>query len=101
MNLDGLNYEELEEELEIKRTEFKDVTNALNKLKEVLNDLSDVSYDGAAASYNKLQEEYDLIDEIKTGLKIDIEDIEEQMAVLEDTYDDRSEREHEYWASQF
>lgn len=96
-----MDYEELEEELKTKRSELKNIKHALEKLKEVLSNIGDITYEGVNASFDKLEEEYNFLGEVKTGLKIDIDDIENQMAILEDAYDEFAERNSEYWASQF
>ena len=99
MSYDEMSYEELEEALNTKITDLQNVKHAIEKLQEALNDIADIEYDGIGASYNNLETEKDALDDIRLGIETDIEEIEYNMSILEDTYDlkaELKEREREY-----
>ena len=95
-NYEGMNYEELTEEQDLLITMLTDVKNALADLDRALNNLADVGTDVINKLYDELEDIRNVLDEEKTGIEIDLEEIESQMRILEDTYDEYDERNREY-----
>lgn len=100
-NYEDMNYEELTEEQDLLITMLTDVKNALADLDRALNNLADVGTDVIGTDvinklYDELEDIRNVLDEEKTGIEIDLEEIESQMRILEDTYDEYDERNREY-----
>lgn len=95
-NYEDMNYEELTEEQDLLITMLTDVKNALADLDRALNNLADVGTDVINKLYDELEDIRNVLDEEKTGIEIDLEEIESQMRILEDTYDEYDERNREY-----
>lgn len=95
-NYEDMNYEELTEEQDLLITMLTDVKNALADLDRALNNLADVGTDVINKLYDELEDIRNVLDEEKTGIEIDLEEIETQMRILEDTYDEYDERNREY-----
>lgn len=95
-NYEDMNYEELTEEQDLLITMLTDVKNALADLDRALNNLADVGTDVINKLYDELENIRNVLDEEKTGIEIDLEEIESQMRILEDTYDEYDERNREY-----
>ena len=95
-NYEDMNYEELTEEQDLLITMLTDVKNALADLDRALNNLADVGTDVINKLYDELEDIRNVLDEEKTGIEIDLEEIEAQMRILEDTYDEYDERNREY-----
>lgn len=95
-NYEDMNYEELVEEQDLLITMLTDVKNALADLDRALNNLADVGTDVINKLYDELEDIRNVLDEEKTGIEIDLEEIESQMRILEDTYDEYDERNREY-----
>lgn len=93
---DEMTHKELEEALEIKDIELKDMQNALEDLEKALHNIADVDYEGADKLYDDLYELKDTLEEMITFIKMDIEEIDNCMQILEDAYDDYDERMREY-----
>lgn len=101
MGYDEMTREELEAAQEVLIIHLNDVKDMIEHLEKALNDIADVDYDGADGLYDYL---YQALDDSKTmlnNIKIDLDDIENQMAIIDDMYDEFAERNSEYWASQF
>lgn len=95
-NYEDMNYEELVEEQDLLITMLTDVKSALADLDRALNNLADVGTDVINKLYDELEDIRNVLDEEKTGIEIDLEEIESQMRILEDTYDEYDERNREY-----
>lgn len=95
-NYEDMNYDELVEEQDLLITMLTDVKNALADLDRALNNLADVGTDVINKLYDELEDIRNVLDEEKTGIEIDLEEIESQMRILEDTYDEYDERNREY-----
>lgn len=95
-NYEDMNYDELVEEQDLLITMLTDVKNALADLDRALNNLADVGTDVINKLYDELEDIRNVLDEEKTGIEIDLEEIETQMRILEDTYDEYDERNREY-----
>lgn len=95
-NYEDMNYEELVEEQDLLITMLTDVKNALADLDRALNNLADVGTDVINKLYDELEDIRNVLDEEKTGIEIDLGEIESQMRILEDTYDEYDERNREY-----
>lgn len=95
-NYEDMNYEELVEEQDLLITMLTDVKNAIADLDRALNNLADVGTDVINKLYDELEDIRNVLDEEKTGIEIDLEEIEAQMRILEDTYDEYDERNREY-----
>lgn len=95
-NYEDMNYEELTEEQDLLITMLTDVKNALADLDRALNNLADVGTDVINKLYDELEDIRNVLDEEKTGIEIDLEEIETQMRILEDAYDEYDERYREY-----
>ena len=96
MNYEDMTYDELVEEQDLLLINLKDIENALDKIDKALNDIADVNTDVMSNIYDELEDIRNVIDEELTGIKIDLEEIESCMRILEDTYDNYSERQKEY-----
>lgn len=95
-NYEDMNYDELVEEQDLLITMLTDVKNALADLDRALNNLADVGTDVINKLYDELEDIRNVLDEEKTGIEIDLEEIETQMRILEDAYDEYDERYREY-----
>lgn len=96
MSYEDMNYEELVEEQDLLLINLKDIENALDNIQKALHDIGDVGTDVTNSIYDELEDIRNVLDEEATGIKIDLEEIESHMRILEDTYDEYNERNREY-----
>lgn len=93
---DEMTLEELTEEQDLLLINLKDIENSLENIDKAINNLSGVDTDIINNVYTELEDIRNVLDEEITGIKIDLEEIESCMAILEDTFDDYTERMKEY-----